>query len=205
MSHQKHISNLLAASTLLVPTPLSPYSQALTLAQAPPLSNTRRGVLARAANSPFGIRPTLGVASGSGEGRIGDTPTKKKKSRVQQLNVTGRDDDEGSVVGRAVGGKGIIKKKRLASSIHSVFGLASANVVVEFIELFHLQIVWDQTRHSWGNLRNHKRLGRWLLLRIELGKLRGLIIQMMTLWMRMVRSDIPASLLRGNELTSLGR
>jgi hypothetical protein len=52
----------------------------------------------------------MGVASGSGEGRVGDTPSKKKKSRVQQLNVGQRDDDEVSIAGK--GGKGVLKKKR---------------------------------------------------------------------------------------------
>lgn len=108
MAHQKHISNLLAASTLLQSGPPSPYTQALTLAQPLPPPNTRRGGLARAANSPFGGR---GYASGSGTGEAGrekDTPSKKKKSRVQQLGM--REDDETSSVGG--GKKGVIKKRK---------------------------------------------------------------------------------------------
>ena len=113
MAHQRHISNLLAASTLLNPSPPSPYSQSLTLAHIPPHSYNRRGVLSRAANSPFGVRG-YGIASGSnalasvsGE-REKDTPTKKKRSRLQQIG-TGRDDDELS----NLGGKEKEEKKRL--------------------------------------------------------------------------------------------
>lgn len=117
MTHQKHISNLLAASTLLTPGPPSPYTLSLTMSQAPPQSNTRRGVLARAVNSPFGGVGGRGYASGSvndpamGIGRVGDTPTKKKKSRVQQIGM-GRDDDETSSVGGKDRAKGNIKKRK---------------------------------------------------------------------------------------------
>jgi len=98
MHHQKHISNLLQSSTLLASAPPSPYTQALTLANPQPLTNTRRGVLARAANSPFGGRG-YAAASGSGETvKDKDTPSKKKKSRVAQLGV--KDDDEVSIAGK---------------------------------------------------------------------------------------------------------
>lgn len=106
MHHQRHISNLLEASTLLRSDPPSPYTQALTLANPQPLPNTRRGVLARAANSPFGGRG-YAAASGSGEtAKEKDTPSKKKKSRVAQLGA--KDDDEVSVGG----GKKAQPKKR---------------------------------------------------------------------------------------------
>jgi inhibitor of growth protein 3 len=105
MHHQKHISNLLQSSTLLASAPPSPYTQALTLANPQPLTNTRRGVLARAANSPFGGRG-YAAASGSGETvKDKDTPSKKKKSRVAQLGV--KDDDEVSI-----GGKKPTKKRK---------------------------------------------------------------------------------------------
>jgi len=105
MHHQKHISNLLESSTLLASAPPSPYTQALTLANPQPLTNTRRGVLARAANSPFGGRG-YAAASGSGETvKDKDTPSKKKKSRVAQLGV--KDDDEVSI-----GGKKPAKKRK---------------------------------------------------------------------------------------------
>lgn len=105
IAHQKHISNLLKASTLLHAGPPSPYTASLTLAHLPPPSNNRRGGLARAANSPFGGR---GYASGSGltgalgiiGERVGDTPTKKKKSRLQQLGTGREDDDVSSIVGK---------------------------------------------------------------------------------------------------------
>lgn len=106
MHHQRHISNLLEASTLLRSDPPSPYTQALTLANPQPVLNTRRGVLARAANSPFGGRG-YAAASGSGEtAKEKDTPSKKKKSRVAQLGA--KDDDEVSVAG----GKKAQPKKR---------------------------------------------------------------------------------------------
>ncbi len=120
MAHQKHISNLLATSTLLHPAPPSPYSQSLTLSHLPPQSNTRRGVLSRAANSPFGGRgyaPSSGMAGMAGPSgeRERDTPTKKKKSRVQQLG-TGRDDDDVSSAGgkeREEKKKAPVKKRKL--------------------------------------------------------------------------------------------
>ncbi|WWD22429.1 hypothetical protein CI109_106920 [Kwoniella shandongensis] len=97
MAHQRHISNLLAASTLLNPSPPSPYTQTLTLPYLQPTTTSRRA--ARAANSPFGGRGYAAAANNGGpsETRVGDTPTKKKKSRVQQLGA--RDDDETSSVG----------------------------------------------------------------------------------------------------------
>ncbi|ORY23621.1 hypothetical protein BCR39DRAFT_548981 [Naematelia encephala] len=112
MAHQRHISNLLTASTLLQPGPPSPYTQSLTLANLPPTSNTRRGAM-RANNSPFTGRGYASTGAGGAlglEGREHPTPTKKKKSRVQQLGA-GRDDDEVS----SVGGdrkKPPVKKKR---------------------------------------------------------------------------------------------
>jgi inhibitor of growth protein 3 len=103
MHHQRHVNALLEASTILASAPPSPYTQALTLANPQPLTNTRRGVLARAANSPFGGRG-YAAASGSGEtAKEKDTPSKKKKSRVAQLGV--KDDDEVSVAGAKKGAK----------------------------------------------------------------------------------------------------
>ncbi|KIR30116.1 hypothetical protein I307_00193 [Cryptococcus deuterogattii 99/473] len=94
LNHQKHISNLLASSTLLNPSPPSPYSQALTLPFPQPVTNSRR--VARAANSPFGGRGYAGNG-GPSETKVGDTPSKKKRSRVQQLGA--REDDETSSAG----------------------------------------------------------------------------------------------------------
>ena len=120
MSHQKHISNLLAASTLLQPGPPSPYTRSLTLTHLQPPSNTRRGVVSRTANSPFGGRgyppgPSMaGLPGPSGE-REKDTPTKKKKSRLQHLG-TGREEDEMSNVGgkdREEKKKPPVKKRKL--------------------------------------------------------------------------------------------
>ncbi|KAK1926148.1 putative histone acetylation-related protein [Papiliotrema laurentii] len=90
MAHQRHISNLLASSTLLRQDPPSPYTQSLILAQAPVYTSSRRQV-ARAVNSPFG-----GPSRAGGGGGTGDTPTKKKKNRVQAV---GADDDASSVAG----------------------------------------------------------------------------------------------------------
>lgn len=88
--------------------PPSPYTQALTLSQLPLPAPSRRGQLSRAANSPFGGRGYVAAAGPSNEGgRVGDTPTKKKKSRVQQL---GREDDELSSVGGK--SKSVTSKKR---------------------------------------------------------------------------------------------
>ncbi|WWC58261.1 uncharacterized protein I303_100799 [Kwoniella dejecticola CBS 10117] len=95
MAHQKHLANLLAASTLLNPSPPSPYTQTLTLPYQQPVVNSRR--LQRAANSPF--RNAGKDAGPSNEGRIGDTPTKKKKGRVGQLGNKDKDDDETSSIG----------------------------------------------------------------------------------------------------------
>lgn len=109
MGHQRHITNLLNASTLLNSAPPSPYTQALTLSQLPLPANTRRGQLSRAANSPFGGRGYAAAAGGASDERgtkVGDTPTKKKKSRVQQL---GREEDEMSAGGKD---KKVASKKR---------------------------------------------------------------------------------------------
>ncbi|WVQ93785.1 hypothetical protein IAU59_000863 [Kwoniella sp. CBS 9459] len=95
MAHQKHISNLLAASTLLNPSPPSPYTQSLTLPYNAPVAPTRR--LQRAANSPSRQIAAKEAAAAMNEGRIGDTPTKKKKGRVGQLG--NKDDDETSSQG----------------------------------------------------------------------------------------------------------
>lgn len=113
MSHQKHISNLLQASTLLTAGPPSPYTQSLTLGYAPPQSTTRRGVAARTANSPFGGRNYgYGAGGALGLSEVKDTPTKKKKNRVQQLGMGGavaREDDESSAGGNV---KKVAKKRR---------------------------------------------------------------------------------------------
>ncbi|WVW81932.1 hypothetical protein I302_103935 [Kwoniella bestiolae CBS 10118] len=106
MAHQKHLSNLLASSTLLNPSPPSPYTQTLTLPFAQPVVNSRR--LQRAANSPF--RGTGKDAGPSNEGRIGDTPTKKKKGRIHQLG--NKDDDETSSVGGEKEKKKPAKKRK---------------------------------------------------------------------------------------------
>lgn len=103
MAHQRHISNLLAASTLLVQAPLSPYTQSLTLQQQPVYQSSRRQV-ARAVNSPFG--GPVGRAAPTTTG-TGDTPTKKKKNRMQAL---GLDDDVSSAAGEKR--KTAVKKRK---------------------------------------------------------------------------------------------
>jgi inhibitor of growth protein 3 len=103
MAHQRHVSNLLAASTLLVQAPLSPYTQSLTLQQAPVYPSSRRQV-ARAVNSPFG--GPVGKSAPTTTG-TGDTPTKKKKNRLQAI---GLDDDMSSVAGEKK--KGPAKKRK---------------------------------------------------------------------------------------------
>ncbi|KAK4686212.1 hypothetical protein P7C73_g3914, partial [Tremellales sp. Uapishka_1] len=136
MAHQKHISNLLAASTLLMSGPPSPYTQSLTMSYLPPQSNSRRGVISRAANSPFGGRA---YASGSGvnntlglSGDKGDTPTKKKKSRVQQLGMGGGsrdDDDAASVSGRDEKKKPAVKRKKTVNrAVSPTDSLASTSL-----------------------------------------------------------------------------
>ncbi|RXK37170.1 hypothetical protein M231_05539 [Tremella mesenterica] len=82
--HQKHLQNLVDASTLFVPAPPSPYTQTLTVPLPPVQGSSRRG-LTRAANSPFGGRAVPSADKG-------ETPTKRKKNRVQQLG--GKEDDE---------------------------------------------------------------------------------------------------------------
>jgi len=104
MSHQRHISNLLASSTLLVQGPPSPYTQSLTLQQAPVYTSSRRQV-ARAVNSPFGGPARAGTSGNNAT--TGDTPTKKKKNRLQAL---GADDDASSVAGEKK--KAPAKKKK---------------------------------------------------------------------------------------------
>ncbi|ODN75987.1 hypothetical protein L202_05953 [Cryptococcus amylolentus CBS 6039] len=107
MNHQKHISTLLKSSTLLNPSPPSPYSQALTLPFPAPAPTGRR--VARAVNSPFGGKGYSGSNVGPSETRVGDTPTKqKKRSRVQQLGA--RDDDESSSAGG--GPKKVVKRRK---------------------------------------------------------------------------------------------
>lgn len=110
MAHQRHISNLLASSTLLRQDPPSPYTQSLILAQAPVYTSSRRQV-ARAVNSPFG-----GPSRAGGGGGTGDTPTKKKKNRVQAV---GADDDASSVAGEK---KKAPAKKRKPSVYSSLDG-----------------------------------------------------------------------------------
>jgi inhibitor of growth protein 3 len=97
MRHQEHISNILSASTLLEKGPASPYTQALTISQAPTAYSARRG-LTRVVNSPFGGRSGF-PAVGTKEVGDGGTPTKKKKSRVHQLGAVKEDDDLSSVAG----------------------------------------------------------------------------------------------------------
>ncbi|WVR03501.1 hypothetical protein IAU60_000492 [Kwoniella sp. DSM 27419] len=109
MAHQKHISNLLAASSLLNPSPPSPYTQTLTLPHAQPVVNSRR--LQRAANSPS--RQYAAKEAALNEARVGDTPTKKKKGRVGQL--VNRDDDETSSVGGDKEKKKATKKRKPAN------------------------------------------------------------------------------------------
>ena len=105
MAHQKHISNLLAASSLLDSAPPSPYTRQLTLPSYQAPTNLSRRQIARQQNSPF-----TGAAR---ERAVGDTPTKKKKSRVQQL---GREDDDSSA-----GGKKLVKKKKLHVSSSNIY------------------------------------------------------------------------------------
>jgi inhibitor of growth protein 3 len=78
MGHQRHISELLNASTLLLKDPPSPYTAALTLPPPPVPAATRRG--GRTTGSPFNDR---------------GTPTKKKRSRKDQI---GKDDDDATSV-----------------------------------------------------------------------------------------------------------
>ncbi|OCF36164.1 hypothetical protein I316_02036 [Kwoniella heveanensis BCC8398] len=111
MAHQKHISNLLAASTLLNPSPPSPYTQTLTLPFNAPVVPTRR--LQRAANSPSRQIAAKEAAAALNEGRIGDTPTKKKKGRVGQLG--NKDDDETSSQGGEKEKKKTKKRKQAAN------------------------------------------------------------------------------------------
>lgn len=128
MAHQRHITNLLDASTFLDSAPPSPYTTALTLTTLPTVGMSRRQI-ARAANSPFG-----GAGRGSGEGRTGDTPTKKKKvSRVQQL---GREDDDSSSVGGR-DKKAPVKKKRMYVSPpnHSQTVLTGIATIVPYLRL----------------------------------------------------------------------
>lgn len=80
MGHQRHISDLLAASTLLEKDPPSPYTASLILPAAPVQVSTRRG--GRTTGSPFNERGT-------------GTPTKRKKNRKEAL---GKDDDDVSSV-----------------------------------------------------------------------------------------------------------
>lgn len=96
MAHQRHISNLLASSTLLAQGPPSPYSLALLLEQAPVYTTSSRRVVARAVNSPFNGGPSRGPGASTTAAVPGDTPTKKKKNRIQALNV---DDDASSAAG----------------------------------------------------------------------------------------------------------
>jgi inhibitor of growth protein 3 len=68
----------------------------MTLSQAPVYTTSSRRVVARAVNSPFGAPLPRGPGvSGTANG-TGDTPTKKKKNRIQALNI---DDDASSVGG----------------------------------------------------------------------------------------------------------
>ncbi|WVO18437.1 hypothetical protein L204_106154 [Cryptococcus depauperatus] len=108
MNHQRHISNLLTSSTLLNPSPPSPYTQALTLPFTQPVATSRRA--ARAVNSPFGGRGGYSGNAGPPEARVGDTPSKKKRSRVYQLGA--RDDDETSSVGGGEKKKPVKRRKQ---------------------------------------------------------------------------------------------
>lgn len=78
MGHQRHISDLLAASTLLERDPPSPYTASLILPAAPVTVSTRRG--GRTTGSPFVDR---------------GTPTKRKKNRKEAV---GKDDDDASSI-----------------------------------------------------------------------------------------------------------
>lgn len=93
MAHQRHISDLLAASTLLDNNPPSPYTVALTLPAAPLPAPTRRG--GRTTGSPFNDR---------------GTPTKRKKNRAAQVSKD--DDDASSVNGKDNGKKVPVKRKK---------------------------------------------------------------------------------------------
>lgn len=76
MGHQRHISDLLAASTLMEKDPPSPYTASLILPTAPAPPATRRG--GRTTGSPFNDR---------------GTPTKRKKNRKEVV------EDDSSVNG----------------------------------------------------------------------------------------------------------
>ncbi|WVQ80285.1 hypothetical protein IAT38_002390 [Cryptococcus sp. DSM 104549] len=121
LGHQKHISNLLASSTLLNSAPRSPYSQALTLSYPQPAPTGRR--VARAVNSPFGGRGYAGA--GPSETRVGDTPTKKKKSRVQQLGA--KDDDETSSAGGEKEKKKPVKRRKQNRAASPTDSIASTS------------------------------------------------------------------------------
>lgn len=93
MAHQRHISDLLAASSLLDRSgPPSPYTAALTLPPAPPQAATRRG--GRTTGSPFNDR---------------GTPTKRKK-KVKDIGK--EDDDASSVTGKDDKKKSAARKKK---------------------------------------------------------------------------------------------
>ncbi|BEI84687.1 hypothetical protein CcaverHIS002_0500880 [Cutaneotrichosporon cavernicola] len=104
MGHQRHISELLSASTLLLKDPPSPYTAALTLPPAPIPAATRRGV--RTTGSPFDR----------------GTPTKKKRSRKDQIGRQD-DDDVSSVNGEKK--KAPVKRKKQPRGISPSESIAS--------------------------------------------------------------------------------
>lgn len=94
MAHQRHISDLLASSSLLEQEPPSPYTAMLTLPAAPVPTAGRRG--GRTTGSPF-------------TGKDGNsTPKRKKKAKD-----VGKDDDEvSSVNGKDDKKKAAAKRKK---------------------------------------------------------------------------------------------
>ena len=169
MAHQRHVSNLLASSTLLHSGPPSPYTQSFTLAQASMYTSSRRGVLSRAVNSPFA--GGLGGAGGGG-GRQGgatggterETPTKKKKSRVQTLGV--RDDDDVSSVGGERKRPPVKKRKPCVTLIWTRTRRCKKLMrwILGLFERCHLQIHLGRVLRSQGNPRNLRRLDNSPLL-----------------------------------------
>lgn len=94
MAHQRHISDLLASSTLLEKDPPSPYTATLTLPAVPAPPAGRRG--GRTTGSPFTGKDG------------GGTPKRKKKAK----ETTKDDDDVSSVNGKEEKKKAASKRKK---------------------------------------------------------------------------------------------
>lgn len=94
MAHQRHISDLLASSTLLEKDPPSPYTATLTLPAVPAPPAGRRG--GRTTGSPFTGKDG------------GGTPKRKKKAKETAKD----DDDVSSVNGKEDKKKAASKRKK---------------------------------------------------------------------------------------------